>query len=126
MKKKIVFLIVTLVLVAGAYTGYKYLYRDHRSTVQKASNISLDTLSSPVGDLNTISRVDLLPNLGFSELEFHASQVIISKKVTKNLSLLITRTIFLENPSTSIINTVNWKIVDGFNEENYHILLKRS
>lgn len=30
MKKKIVFLIVMLVLVAGTYTGYKYLYKDHR------------------------------------------------------------------------------------------------
>ena len=31
MKKKIVFLIVMLVLVVGAYTGYKYLYKDHRN-----------------------------------------------------------------------------------------------
>jgi len=31
MKKKIVFLIVMLVLVVGTYTGYKYLYKDHRN-----------------------------------------------------------------------------------------------
>jgi len=37
MKKKVVFLIVTLGLVAGAYTGYKYLYKDHRNIANETS-----------------------------------------------------------------------------------------
>lgn len=37
MKRKIVFLIVMLGLVAGAYTGYKYLYKDHRNIGEKLS-----------------------------------------------------------------------------------------
>ncbi len=31
MRKKTVFLIVALVLVGGAYIGYRYLYKDHRN-----------------------------------------------------------------------------------------------
>ena len=37
MKKKIVFLIVILVLVVGAYTGYKYLYKDHRNITKEVA-----------------------------------------------------------------------------------------
>ena len=37
MKKKIVFLIVMLVLVVGAYTGYKYLYKDHRNITKEVA-----------------------------------------------------------------------------------------
>lgn len=37
MKKKIVFLIVIVGLVAGAYTGYKYLYKDHRNIAQETA-----------------------------------------------------------------------------------------
>ena len=37
MKRKIVFLIVMLGLVAGAYTGYKYLYKDHRNIGEEVS-----------------------------------------------------------------------------------------
>ena len=37
MKKKIVFLIVMLVLVVGAYTGYKYLYKDHRDITKEVA-----------------------------------------------------------------------------------------
>ncbi|MEM7087790.1 MAG: hypothetical protein AAF489_16530 [Bacteroidota bacterium] len=37
MKKKIVFLIVMLVLVAGTYTGYKYLYKDHRDITKEVA-----------------------------------------------------------------------------------------
>jgi len=42
MKKKIVFLIVMLVLVVGAYTGYKYLYKDHRNIGAEASVVKLE------------------------------------------------------------------------------------
>ena len=37
MKKKIVFLIVTLVLVAGAYSVYMYLYKDHRDIASETA-----------------------------------------------------------------------------------------
>lgn len=37
MKKKIVFLIVMLVLVVGAYTVYKYLYKDHRNITKEVA-----------------------------------------------------------------------------------------
>jgi len=37
MKRKIVFLIVMLGLVAGAYIGYKYLYKDHRNIGEEVS-----------------------------------------------------------------------------------------
>ncbi|MBX2829266.1 MAG: hypothetical protein KTR22_13960 [Flavobacteriaceae bacterium] len=40
MKKKIVFLVVALVLVVGAYTGYKYLYKDHRNIAEEVSVFS--------------------------------------------------------------------------------------
>ncbi len=35
MKKKSVFMIVTLVLVVGAYSGYRYLYKDHRNIAEE-------------------------------------------------------------------------------------------
>lgn len=44
MRKKIVLLIVTLVLVVGAYTGYKYLYRDHRSIEDEVAVLRLNAL----------------------------------------------------------------------------------
>ena len=37
MKKKIVFLIVAMVLVVGAYSVYTYLYRDHRDIASEAA-----------------------------------------------------------------------------------------
>ncbi|MDC8003647.1 hypothetical protein POV27_06260 [Aureisphaera galaxeae] len=37
MKKKTVFLVVTLVLVVGAYVGYKYLYKDHRNIAEETA-----------------------------------------------------------------------------------------
>ena len=35
MKKKSVFMIVALVLVVGAYSGYRYLYKDHRDITEE-------------------------------------------------------------------------------------------
>ncbi|GAB5399887.1 MAG: hypothetical protein Aureis2KO_14720 [Aureisphaera sp.] len=40
MKKKIVFLIVALVLVVGAYSGYKYLYKDHRNIAEETAALT--------------------------------------------------------------------------------------
>ena len=40
MKKKNVFLVVALVLVVGAYAGYKYLYKDHRNIAEEAAVFS--------------------------------------------------------------------------------------
>ena len=41
MKRNIVFLIVMLGLVAGAFTGYKYLYKDHRNIENEVSVIEV-------------------------------------------------------------------------------------
>ena len=42
MKRKIVFLIVMLGLVAGAYIGYKYLYKDHRNIENEVSVLEVE------------------------------------------------------------------------------------
>ncbi len=42
MKRKIVFLIVMLGLVAGAYIGYKYLYKDHRNIEDESSVMEME------------------------------------------------------------------------------------
>ncbi|MEL6811963.1 MAG: hypothetical protein AAFP76_11560 [Bacteroidota bacterium] len=41
MKKKTVLLIVMLGLVAGAYIGYRYLYKDHRNIETEASVLTI-------------------------------------------------------------------------------------
>ncbi|NND63258.1 MAG: hypothetical protein HKN48_08700 [Flavobacteriaceae bacterium] len=42
MKKRIVFLIVTLGLVGGAYILYKYLYKDHRDITNETAIIQIE------------------------------------------------------------------------------------
>ncbi len=43
MKKKTVFLIVTLALVVGAYAMYKYLYKDHRNIAAEAVAVTVNS-----------------------------------------------------------------------------------
>ncbi len=43
MKKKIVFLIVIVILMTGAFAGYKYLYQDHRSIETEVAVMNLST-----------------------------------------------------------------------------------
>lgn len=42
MKKKIIVLIVTLILVVGAFIAYQYLYKDHRSIATEVSVVTTD------------------------------------------------------------------------------------
>lgn len=42
MKRKIILLIVTLILVVGAFTVYQYLYKDHRSIATEVSVVTVD------------------------------------------------------------------------------------
>ncbi len=42
MKKKIILLIVTLVLVVGAYSGYKHLYKAHRNIETEVAVMEVD------------------------------------------------------------------------------------
>lgn len=73
MKKKIVFLIVALVLVAGTYSVYTYLYKDHRDiaseTVERTinavemqqlfqNNNSNDLLNKTVAVSGTITQLE--------------------------------------------------------------------
>jgi hypothetical protein len=43
MKRRNIFLLVIVVLVAGTYVGYKYLYKEHRDIQSEAPSLTLES-----------------------------------------------------------------------------------
>lgn len=83
MKRKIVFLIVMLGLVAGAYIGYKYLYKDHRNIENEVSVLEVEADELQLMFLNnqTNAVLDKTVTVGGTITEIEGNSITIDDKV---------------------------------------------
>jgi hypothetical protein len=83
MKRKIVFLIVMLGLVAGAYIGYKYLYKDHRNIGNEVSvlEVKADDLQLMFQNNKTIAVLNKTITVGGTITQIEGNSITIDDKV---------------------------------------------
>ncbi len=83
MKRKIVFLIVMLGLVAGAYIGYKYLYKDHRNIENEVSvmEVEADDLHLMFQNSKVISVLDKTLTISGTITQIEGNSITIDDKV---------------------------------------------
>ncbi|MCZ6594286.1 MAG: hypothetical protein O6943_05155 [Bacteroidetes bacterium] len=83
MKRKIVFLIVMLGLVAGAYIGYKYLYKDHRNIENEVSvmEVKPDDLLLMFQNSKTISVLNKTLTVNGTITQIEGNSITLDDKV---------------------------------------------
>jgi tRNA_anti-like len=83
MKRKIVFLIVMLGLVAGAYIGYKYLYKDHRNIGNEVSvlEVKADDLQLMFQNNKTIAVLNKTITVGGTITQIEGNSITLDDKV---------------------------------------------
>ena len=110
--------------VARSSLQKKYgLHAKYRLVGQEEGGFPFTIVGYNLATINTALDKELLTNLEFSDRLTYTTQVLISRKVSENLSLLIAPTFIHENLATRSTRTGEDDFVEIFDEDNNQFAL---
>jgi len=112
--------------VARSSLQKKYgVHAKYRLLQQEEGKFPFTVVGYNLATVNTALEKDLLPNLEFSDRLTYTSQLLISRKVSEDLSLLLAPTFVHENLATrsTVIGPGDGEAVSVFDEENSQFAL---
>lgn len=90
----------------------------YRLFQQEEGKMPVTIVGYNLGTINTALEKDLLPNLEFQDRLTYTSQILVSRKVNNNLSVLLAPTFIHENLATRSIENVDETTVIFHDEDN--------